>query len=751
VPAVISHIIGTVALLSMMLVMANIFSAFGGLVSNKAYEVELDETASYLGNHITQLVGIANFSNGRYLFKGIELPDDIGNFAYTVSIEGPDPPPSLGTTMLTHLASISQANNGWTNVGNAFLSDNLYAQANAEGDSVVYSGFDLVIPSGVVINHVKVIGEHFEDSSGRTFLQVQVSDNGGMSFLSPIHALPTLIGTGSEGNSTIDITSDTIWSPSNLNNISIKFLVDSRPPGELAYKSKTGSDNEKSPKVRELLGDSWGPEVELEKGEKRIWAVRMAYNPAAPSEFIVVTLDNNRRLNAYVCDNVSCDLTKEIGRVEDFKNDSALPFDIEYEFTSGRALLVYAVKDGSGPRDLGYRIWDGNSWSSELYIDDTSSSADTKYRSIALAQNQTSGSDILGLVGFDSTGGDIQAWRWNSSSWVDEFQITATSSITGTPYRQNMAIAFESISGDMIAVGGHSSSGEVAYAIYNSSASSWTAPIVLDVNGPSTSDVEMLTLKANPINDRMMLVVLTDDRGLHTARWTGEAWNKITDHGVELESKKTRGADGDWEPDGGRYVLWYGKRDASDISRKIFDNNWGLENNTQLTPLDKIEWVTARRSFNSSTGSQIAVALMYEALDLYTFTWNGTNYEDIQLITSSMIDLNYEGYDLAYKPFTGSALEVKLDHVSIEVSYDIVSIPLISTGETYTIVVKSDRNGLRTGNFTLPWNAYGRLVFSPNSSLPDGVSSSEIPSGIKRPFIWAFANSTHITFGFGSR
>ena len=56
-PAVISHVIGTVALLSMMLVMANIFTAFGGFVTNKAYEVELDETASYVANNINQLIG----------------------------------------------------------------------------------------------------------------------------------------------------------------------------------------------------------------------------------------------------------------------------------------------------------------------------------------------------------------------------------------------------------------------------------------------------------------------------------------------------------------------------------------------------------------------------------------------------------------------------------------------------------------------------------------------------------------------
>ncbi|MCZ6725172.1 MAG: hypothetical protein O6846_02955 [Thaumarchaeota archaeon] len=750
-PAVVSHIIGTVALLSMMLVMANIFTAFGGFVTNKAHEVELDETAAYIGNHITQLVGIANFSNGAYVIKRLDLPDDIGNFAYTISIEGPDPPPPLGITTLTHEANISQANNGWTNVGNAFLSDNLYAQSNADGDWVVYSGFDLGIPSGAVIHYVKITGEHFEDTSGITYILVQASDDGGTSFLSPSHPLPTLKGAGNEATSTIDITSDTIWSPSNLNTISIKFLVNSRTPVELAYKSKTGSNDDKSPKVRDPLGNFWGPEIELEKGRKRIWAVRMAYNPVMPSEFIVVTLGDDKKLNAYVCDNGSCNLTEEIGRVEDFKDDSALPFDIEYEFASGRALLVYGVREGDTDRDLAYRIWDGNSWSSELYIDDTSHSGNAKYRSIALAQNQTSGSDILGLVGFDSDSRDIQAWRWNSSSWVDEFQITSTSSVTGSPYRQNVAIAFESISGNMLAVGGHSSSGEVAYAIYESSAGSWTPPVLFDTDGSSTADVEMLTLKANPINDEMMLVVLTDDRGLHTARWTGNIWNKRTDHNVELESKKTRGADGDWEPDGGRYVLWYGKRGASDITRRIFTNSWGPVDNTQLTPLSKIEWVTARRGFDSSTSNQISVALMYEALDLYTFAWNGTNYKNIQLISSSMVALNYEGYDLAYKPVPGSGLEAKLDQVSIEVRYEIVSLPPVSSGETYTIVVKSDRNVLRTGNFTLPWNAFGRLVFSPNASLPEGVSLSEIPSGIRRPLIWTIVNSTHITFGFGSR
>ncbi|MCZ6648684.1 MAG: hypothetical protein O7B30_05540, partial [Thaumarchaeota archaeon] len=669
-PTVISHIIGTVALLSMMLVMANIFTAFGGFVSDKAYEVELEETASYVANHINQLIGVANFSDGGYLLKDLDLLDDIGKFAYRISIEGPPPPHALGTTIISNPATTTPINNGWIKPEWGFESDNnhaegeifpsdwwnanylyrrrmtvtnpsssvlptgysvkvnvnttgsqflpngddlriVYVPADTElnrinetpfnsvnteiwfqiqvdipaGDAdnsyyiyyghasaanppadrnqiylwfddfssnttsnydigrhaniwhgiseslpywdpvelavffdadnnfsggwmldgidekdvyaevkmkitgsyeinstnglllrwansnefyaghisggdysgspclaknartttitcislpseyhpfeqwftlgvavwnndlklwidgvervsgtdlsisgsgkvsfiagqsigwmddfkirkyreveptsmlgsqetgkwVVYSGFGIVLPANAVINYVKVITEHFEDNSGKTFLHLQISEDGGASFASSSHSLPTR-DPSNEGNDTIDVTDDTVWTTSNLDDLAIRFSVSSRSPAELSYKSKTGSGIE-SPKVRELLGGVWGGEQELEEGGKKIWAVRMAYSPTNVNEFIVVTLMDNKRLNAYVCDQGSCILTEEIGEVETSKDDSALPFDIEYEFKSGDAILAYAVKDNSGSRDLAYRIWDGS-------------------------------------------------------------------------------------------------------------------------------------------------------------------------------------------------------------------------------------------------------------------------------------------------------------------------------------------------------------------------------------------------------
>lgn len=1059
-PAVISHIIGTVALLSMMLVMANIFTAFGGFVTNKAYEVELDETASYVANNINQLIGVANFSNGGYLLKDLDLPDDIGKFAYRISIEGPPPPLSLGTTIINNPATTNPINNGWIKTQFGFESDNqhaeggifpsgwwnanylykrqititnpsssllpagysvkvtvnttgskflpngndlrvVYAPADTElnrinetpfnsadtevwfqtqaaipaggsdssyyiyygyasassppidknqiylwfddfstdsssnydigrhadiwhgsstylpfwdpvelavffdtddnfsggwmvngideddvyaevkmkitgsytinstnglllrwdannefygghisggdysgspclaedartttitcislpseyhpfdqwftlgvavwdndlklwidgvervsgtdfsisssgkvsfivaqsigwiddfkirkyrdveptstlgseesGEWVVYSGFDFALPPNSVINHVKVITEHFEDNSGKTFLHLQASVDGGASFVSSSHSLPTR-DPSNEGNDAIDITDDTVWTASNLGDIAVRFSVSSRSPAELSYKSKTGSGID-APKVRELLGGVWGAENELEDGEEKVWAIRMAYNPAAADEFIVITLRDDRRLNAYVCDKTGCSLTKEIGRVETFWNDSALPFDIEYEFQSGDAILTYAVYDDSGTRDLAYKIWDGISWSGELYIDDTSRSSNTRYRSIAMAQSRfPPGTNTLGLVGYESDSDDIQAWIWNGTAWGEEFELTSSSSVTSSPYRQNIAIAFDS-NGDMIVVGGHSSSGEIRYAIYDRAAAMWLGPWTIDMNGGSGSDVEMMTLKENPGNDMMMLVMLTDDRGLHTARWNSTAWDFITNHSVQLESRRPRGADGDWEPDGSRYVLFYGKRDAAEISRKIFDGGWSGESNQEIAPLDEIEWITVIRNPDPSANAKILVVLMYESLDLYSFSWTGTGYENIQLITPSMQNLNYEGYDFAFNP-SGSATRASVDVVTIEVSYKVQEVPPPSTGETYVIVVKSDITGLRTGNFTLPWNAYGKIVFLPQMPLPEGVSLQELPSGIRKPFLWTFVNSTHIAFGFGSR
>ncbi|TLZ59792.1 MAG: hypothetical protein E6K13_09345 [Methanobacteriota archaeon] len=414
-----------------------------------------------------------------------------------------------------------------------------------------------------------------------------------------------------------------------------------------AYRSNTGTNTVSSPKTRNWDGTSWTSEVEQSTAGSPIRGVRMAWSPTNLRERIGVTQSDDGYLDAYVCA-PTCTVTNDIGQVwSSAPSQPQKRFDIAYEGLSGDALLVYGVLSTDTTRDIAYRTYSGGSWSAEQYLDDTGHSTDVQYATINLASKK--GSDQIALIGGDITNNDANAWIWDGSSWGSNTEITGSAE---SPDQEEIAIACESISGDLLAVSAQSGSTGVAYKTFTTSWSSSASSGCAD-----RDPVHWLSLKANPLStaDDMVLITGDDNPQLSSCYWTGSAWANAHLQ-IGGSSTSTRNFDFAWEDTGSKGLLVYGS--SGQITRKTFTapDTWGSATNTAMGS-NSHPWVTLRTNPAPLSGDTKILGAVMEAtaLDLGAVKWDGTTLTVIgaSTLTADTGVTTYDSYDLEYHQASG--------------------------------------------------------------------------------------------------
>lgn len=420
----------------------------------------------------------------------------------------------------------------------------------------------------------------------------------------------------------------------------------------ISYRVQTGGG--RTPQYRNYDGTSWDASAsQLGDSGSPLRHVRVAYSTVSSRllEKIVVTLSDDGYLDAYVWDGTSWIENYNIGRVWTVAPWGAnRPYDIAYEKTSGRALLVYGNVLTDPTRDLSYRIWDGSSWSDEYYIDDTTGHAGHITVSfVDLATNPVGGSNQIGLIYIDSTNSDAVAKIWTGSGWASEQEITGTVSITT---EEAITIAYEQISGNLIAVAGQGSF--VAWSRYTTS---WSTPETFDINPGAGGAMNWLVLKADPSSDRLMLLSL-DASGDACARdWTGSGWGIATILDSWMETTSTRALDGDWEPTGSKFVAVGGNRNVDPISYKTWTPAGGWSpsaTNTWFTyrglTTDQ-RWVQVRRDQRGVGTAKLWIGTIDDGSDLVLTRWDGSGMGGQIELTNNVGTLTYESFEIEFQLF----------------------------------------------------------------------------------------------------
>src|SRR5216117_3211460 len=491
----------------------------------------------------------------------------------------------------------------------------------------------------------------------------------------------------------------------------------------IAYRSNTGTNTVSSPKTRSWDGSSWGSEGEQSTATSPIRAVRVAPSPMSSSWRIIVTESDDGWLEAYVC-TPTCTVTNNIGQV--WSTAPGTPerrFDVAYENTSGDALLVYGVLSTDPTHDIAYRTYSGGSWGAEQYLDDPGHATDVQYTQIDLASKK--GSDIIGMIGGDDTFDEANAWIWDGTAWGSYTQITGT--MQSPNYRQ-VALAWESSSGNLLAVAAVASSNDIISKEYSASWSG-TSQFTCASGSGMTKHTYWISLKANPLptaNDAVLGLV-QENYDLNTCYWTGSAWANWVQHDTDYDAVQTRAFDFAWENSGSKGLLVWGTSRTTgggQVTYKTFTapNTWGAQSNAAMgSGFD--QWVQLRTNPFSGTVKILGAVLDSNRL-LGALKWDGSTFTVIGANTFSADDgatAAYESFDLRYRATIDGRLSVK---------YDFASVP---AGDAYTLKIKGYRGdeNVNVEVLTPPssWNTRITIASTTNTLCTYDLTAPEYNSG----------------------
>ncbi|TLZ78117.1 MAG: hypothetical protein E6K08_01800, partial [Methanobacteriota archaeon] len=492
----------------------------------------------------------------------------------------------------------------------------------------------------------------------------------------------------------------------------------------IAYRSNTGTNTVSSPKTRSWDGSSWGSEGEQSTAGSPIRAVRVAPSPMSSSWRIIVTESDDGWLDAYVC-TPTCTVTNNIGQVwvTPGPGTPERRFDVAYENTSGDALLVYGVLSTNTTHDIAYRTYSGGAWGPEQYLDDPGHATDVQYTQIDLAPKK--GSDIIGMIGGDDTFDEANAWIWDGSAWGSYTQITGT--MQSPNYRQ-VALAWESSSGNLLAVAALATSNDIISKEYSTSWSG-TSQFTCASGSGMTKHTFWLSLKANSLataND-MVLGLVQENYDLNTCYWTGSAWANWVQHDTDYDAVQTRAFDFAWENSGSKGLLVWGTSRTTgggQITYKTFTapNTWGPQTNAAMgSGFD--QWVQLRTNPFSGTVKILGAVLDSNRL-LGAIKWDGSTFTVIGANTFSADDgatAAYESFDLRYRATIDGRLSVK---------YDFASVP---AGDAYTLKIKGYRGdeNVNVEVLTPPssWNTRITIASTTNTLSTYDLTAPEYNSG----------------------
>ncbi len=379
-------------------------------------------------------------------------------------------------------------------------------------------------------------------------------------------------------------------------------------------------------------------------GGNNILEVRGAYNPVSlmRDTAVLVSLNTAGYIDAYTYDGSTWTMTN-LGRIGTSVQTGTRPFDVAYENSTGKAVVVYNNQGTNGARDLAYRIWDGLTWSAEAYIDDTSSSSKRTYYWVQLASRMVDDSTEIAMVALNSAR-YANAWIWSGSSWGTMQELNTGAALVTSASYEGCAIAYEYTTGNIIAL---SSSGvNVRYYKYTGS---WSSVTNLAMG---SGNVRFLTLKSHDVtsSNRMMLLSLDSNSDAYARSWDGSSWGGATVLDASMSSNTRRCLDGDWEPTGTKFIAVGGDSAVASMSYKTWTPAGGWSPSTSgswstfagLTVAQY--WVQVRTNIKAAD-PQVLVGTIDFDNDLVITTWTGSAMANQIEVTANGV-ATFESFDI---------------------------------------------------------------------------------------------------------
>ncbi len=209
---------------------------------------------------------------------------------------------------------------------------------------------------------------------------------------------------------------------------------------------------------------------------------------------------------------------------------------VSHEAESGDAIVTFGK---SGSTDIFTRTWDGASWSSESSLSaPVSVSGDPRW--IVTSNDLSSDSMVVGVT---TDNGEAWVSVWDGSSWETAVEIETFVESAISP---NIAVAFESISGQALVTYSEDGTNTVHYRTWDS-VGGWSAEQVLFNAGDR---INSMTLDSSPTSNEIMLMVQDDGHDLNSVIWDGSSWGTPTELENDTGENKNQPFAFVWDQDG---------------------------------------------------------------------------------------------------------------------------------------------------------------------------------------------------------
>lgn len=197
-------------------------------------------------------------------------------------------------------------------------------------------------------------------------------------------------------------------------------------------------------------------------------------------------------------------------------------FDIAYEKNTDRAVIAYTASTGSP--DFAYRIWNGTTLSAATTV--LSSPTTGILNWLELRQNPLSTSNEIAMILLDSNA-DVYGMTWTGSTWSTMGTAAVWDASAASAAKKTIDVEYEQTSGKAMFIWGDSVATDQYYRTWNGTTLS--AATLLDISTEG-GVAEWVQLAARPNSNEIMLGVQDAGADLNTRKWSGSAWDTVTQH-----------------------------------------------------------------------------------------------------------------------------------------------------------------------------------------------------------------------------
>jgi hypothetical protein len=470
----------------------------------------------------------------------------------------------------------------------------------------------------------------------------------GFGEFNPSNALPVGSTSYVSGSLTDLSSNDGVYM--NFRSYSSTFQTDAF----VAYRDSTATLNATKERTWTGTNTTWNSQSELPDAGSPVRWVRVAYCPLESRSYekIVVTLSDDGYLDAYIWDGTTWTMTNDIAS-SGISANAYKCFDVAYEKTSGRALLVYSR--GTTTNEIGYKIWTyGSGWGSEQLLDLPYTSGIVRWVSLASCPGTRAGpsdDNEIALIYLDANV-DVYGYTWNGSTWGNMGATAVWDATAAIATEECIAVAYAQTTGEAMFIWADSVSTDFYYKTWNGAALS--SNTLLDI--PTAGAVgNWVTLKADPVSDDLLFMVVDGGSDLNTAYWNGSEWTVHAEHDDTVDTNAQRPADFAWEPAGGKGLLVWGTT-AGQITYKTFTapNTWGPQQNPTMGA-NIHPWIQLRTNTRNIAGDTLILGAVLEGtvFDLGAIRWDGTTFTVIgtNTISADTTVITYECFELEFRNF----------------------------------------------------------------------------------------------------